>query len=130
MLRVYKTSIIHKLVRCCLSFTREPGPVQFDALTAHLVEHLDKKITLEDMAGFVNMSVSHFTRRFKEYAAVSPMEYLNQLRLKRAKRLLKSSAKNITEIAFACGYTSSSYFSAMFIKSVAITPSQHRKRFQ
>ena len=55
-------------------------------------------------------------------------EYLNNLRLKAAENLLKTTSKNIIEIAFDCGYQSVNYFNRRFYKKYNVTPSQYRKK--
>lgn len=125
--------ITHRLIR--ISFGQEKFSIsqqsssRIDELIAWLHQNIAEKISLDDMAGKVNMSSSHFTRVFKKLMTKSPVEYLNFLRIEKAKRMLKFSEKNLTEIAFDCGFSSSSYFSHTFIEAVKLTPSEYRKRF-
>ena len=75
----------------------------------------------------MNMSVGHFTRLFRKISQVTPIEYLTNIRIEKAKRMLKADYKsNISEIAFQCGYSDLTYFSASFKKKIGESPSQFR----
>lgn len=102
---------------------------KIDSAINFMCQNIDSKITVQRLAEEVNLSVSHFTKLFKEITSQTPVEYLNHLRLEKAKRLLKFSQKNLTEVAFDCGFTSSSYFSYLFIDREGLSPSQYRMKF-
>jgi AraC-like DNA-binding protein len=94
-----------------------------------MYDNIERKITVDEIASQVAVSTSYFTKIFKETTNKTPIEYLTDIRIERAKRLLKGTDKNLTDIAFDCGFSSSSYFSHCFIDSVKLTPSEYRKRF-
>ncbi|MFW6221549.1 MAG: helix-turn-helix domain-containing protein [Fibrobacterota bacterium] len=133
LLDAYKTAIIHLCIRSSFgigdSNFRTGSTIEFNNLVSHLTENLEHKITVKDMARFVSMSPSHFTRKFRQYASASPMEYLNDLRIEKARRLIKNSTLNLTEIALQCGFSSASYFSTRFTEKVCLSPLQYRKKF-
>ncbi len=103
---------------------------KIDAAISFMHRKLADKLTVNELAEVAHTSPSHFTKLFKEYTRKTPVEYLNYLRIEKAKRLLKHTGMNLTEIAFDCGFTSSSYFSHTFIEAVRLTPGEYRKRFQ
>jgi AraC-like DNA-binding protein len=133
LLKAYTVTIIHTLIRTCIDCevlnSSSYSLLEFNALVSYLIENLEKKVSIDDMASYVNMSSSHFAKMFKRHSSVPPMEYLNNLRIEKAKRLIKFSSKNFTEIAFECGFSSSSYFSAKFIEAVKVSPGGYRKTF-
>ncbi len=133
VLESYKTAIVHACIRTCLDFSpagsRSDVTMEFNNLISYLIENLEKKITLKDMAEYVSMSPSHFTRKFRQFISMPPMEYLNDLRIEKAKRLIKASSLNLTEIAMECGFSNSSYFSTRFTEKVNVSPIQYRKKF-
>jgi len=102
---------------------------KIETAIAYMHDNLASKITVNDIAEHVNTSPSHFTKLFKDTTRKTPIEYLSKIRLEKAKRLLKLSDKNLTEIAFDCGFSTSSYFSHSFIEAVKLTPSEYRKKF-
>ena len=70
-----------------------------------------------------------FTRRFHLATGASPLEYVHQLRLNRARRLLESTDLSIQVVARELGYEDPSFFSRLFKREVSLTPAQYRKRF-
>jgi AraC-like DNA-binding protein len=66
-------------------------------------------------------------RIFKQETGTTPVDFLIQIRLERAKKLLISSMESITDIAYTCGFNSSSHFATSFLKKFNATPSDFRK---
>ncbi len=89
--------------------------------------HLDRELTLEEMAHEACLSPFHFARCFKAATGVSPHRYLLQRRLDHAKALLKAGKLSATEIAFACGFSSAAHFSSSFKRANGVTPSLFRR---
>ena len=85
------------------------------------------KISVGDMARAAHLSISRFSKVFKEEAGLSPADFIQQVRLDRAKRMLIADTLSLTEIALACGFNSSSYFSYCFSKHFGQSPSDFRK---
>lgn len=102
---------------------------KIDLAIAYIHKNISEKLTVNNIAKEVNISSSHFAKLFKDYTNKTPIEFITKIRIEKAKRLLKLSDKNLTEIAFDCGFSSSSYFSHTFIESVQLTPSEYRKKF-
>ncbi len=124
--------ICHSLIRM---IAHAPAPadriadrVELNRVIEHLHTHLDDKITVESMASIAHLSASHFARVFKRETGKAPMEYVQDLRLERAKKLLLAGDKSMTEIALECGFGSQSYLSACFQKEYKITPSGYQQR--
>jgi AraC-like DNA-binding protein len=85
------------------------------------------ELSLDDLARAAAMSRYHFLRSFKAHVGITPYAYLQQVRLRTAASLLQSSSRSITEIALACGFTSSSRFSATFRRFYQCSPSTYRR---
>ncbi|MBI5025288.1 MAG: helix-turn-helix transcriptional regulator [Nitrospirae bacterium] len=122
--------ICHTVIRSIFNFIpdndRISSRIEIDRVVEYLHSNLDKKITVEVMAKIAYMSPSHFARIFKQEIGTSPVDYLNQIRMEMAKKLLLAGDKSITEIALKCGFNSSSYLSACFYKRYKITPSEYQ----
>jgi AraC-like DNA-binding protein len=101
---------------------------EIDRAIAYMNSHLSEKITLEDLAGQVNLSTGHFSKIFKSVTGETPIEFLNTIRLQKARHLLINNTDNITEIALKCGFRSSAYFSTCFIEKYRMTPSSFRQK--
>ena len=92
-----------------------------------IYQHYDQKLTLADLAREASMSVPNFSSVFRRTYGLSPMEYLNQLRLHNAIDLLQNTDKKIIDIAEECGYFSISNFIKAFNHSMGMSPSRYRK---
>ncbi|GAB6172874.1 hypothetical protein JCM15765_23520 [Paradesulfitobacterium aromaticivorans] len=84
------------------------------------------KITLDQVAAHVHLSPAYLSRLFNKKTGRVFTEYLTQVRLEKAKQRLRIPLETIEQIAAATGFSSSSYFSAVFKKYEGITPSQYR----
>ncbi len=83
-------------------------------------------ITLDRLSDIANLTPQHLCRLFKKHFNLRPTEYIMQVRISKAKRLLLSSSWEINEIALECGFNNSNYFSISFKKQEGCTPSQFR----
>lgn len=98
----------------------------------HAIEYIrqhytDTNISMQSVASYVNISSSHFSRRFSEYVGMPFPKYINTLRLEHAHKLLLETDMTISEIAKQVGFYSSSYFTSAFSKKYSLSPSQVRK---
>ena len=90
-------------------------------------ENYCEKILLKDIADAINYSPYYFQRKFTEIMKISPNDYVNNLRIDHAKKLLINSNLSIAEISYACGFPSQSYFCFLFKKQLQVTPSEFKK---
>lgn len=93
----------------------------------YLHGNLYKEIKLEDLAKYCCLSVNHLLRTFKKAYGQSPYQYLIQLRLDRAKLLLRTTDYPSSEITRLVGFESLSSFVRLFKTCVGMTPSQYKK---
>lgn len=94
----------------------------------YLEEHFHENVSLETVAGHVGLSSYYFSKLFKERAGVTFIDYLTQLRVEEAKRLLVESGYSLKEICFEVGYRDPNYFSRVFKKTAGMTPSAFRRK--
>ncbi len=83
-------------------------------------------LSLSDIAEKLNLSEAHFCRTFKAFTGMRPIEYLNFLKIHRAKELLKSTDTAIARVAELSGFQSSSYFTMLFKRYTGTTPKEYR----
>jgi AraC-like DNA-binding protein len=97
----------------------------------HLEESLRKDLshqwTVEEMATLVGLGTTAFSDKVKSYTGFTPMNYLINIRISEAIKLLKKPEVNMTDIALVTGFYSSQHFSTTFKKLTGYTPSQFRK---
>jgi AraC family transcriptional regulator of arabinose operon len=96
-------------------------------------EYLDKnygeKITLDGLAAQFYINKYYLTKTFKEQYGVSIMAYLLNLRITRAKQLLRFSEKSVEEIGLECGLGAAHYFSQTFKNVEGVPPSKYREQW-
>lgn len=90
-------------------------------------ENYGKAFTLEDVTKLVNYSPYHFIKIFKYHTGQTPIEYLVNLRIEKARALLREGHLSITDVAHRCGFRNSSYFSKVFKSRVGLSPLRYRK---
>lgn len=93
----------------------------------YLQEHYSERITLEDLAARQNISLSQLKRVFKAQAGVPVISYLTSFRISEAKRLIRESTMNFSQIALAVGYDNIYYFSTLFKKHTGMTLTEYSK---
>lgn len=86
----------------------------------------DEDISLNTVAANVNLSPNHFSSIFSQETGQTFIEFLTQVRMERAKELLRSTSMKTAEIAFAVGYKDPHYFSYLFKKTQECTPREFR----
>ena len=110
-----------------ISIRQDPKLYAQKQMVAYIAQNYMMDLSLEDIAGAANVSVSTCCRIFKNYIHQSPIEFLNSYRLKISCNLLTETSQSITEIATTCGFNHTSYFSEIFLRYYGCTPTQYRK---
>ena len=96
----------------------------------HIKNNVGKDISLEKLSTIANMSPYYFAHIFKEQTGFSPIEYVINTRMDKAKILLIHTKQSISEIAYTLGYSSSNSFINIFVKRMEMSPRQYRKLHQ
>ncbi|MDR6555357.1 AraC family transcriptional regulator [Paenibacillus qinlingensis] len=86
-----------------------------------------EELTRERMAERLSLSPGYFSILFKKHTGLSPIHYLNRIRMDQAKHLLKNTRYPIKQVAEEVGFQDSFYFSRMFVKETGMAPSDYRK---
>ncbi len=89
--------------------------------------NISRPVTLKEIASYVGMNESAFCVFFKKQYGQTFVEYLNARRLEYACHLLKNGSQSVTEICFACGFSSPPYFSRLFRREIGMSPQQYAK---
>ncbi len=97
------------------------------AAVEYIKTHLHERISIEDLCKKSCMSRQHFFRCFKQELGITPIEFINQERVKRAKELLAYSNLSISEVCFQVGFSSVAYFDRVFKHLVGKSPRQFQQ---
>lgn len=108
---------------------KRPGlDARIGTVLARIDRHPEHPVSLGELAREAGMSERSFLRSFKEATALSPVDYVLRARVRKAERLLVAAQprQSITEIAFACGFNDSNYFSRVFRRFALCSPRDFR----
>ena len=100
---------------------------QIERAAAYFNENYNTKISIDDYAESLHISTNGFIHNFKQYAGMSPAQYILSLRMVNAQSLLERTTYNIKEISEIVGYENPLYFSRVFKKEIGKSPAQYRK---
>lgn len=96
----------------------------------HIKDNFNHDISLIEIAKIAHLTPTSFCRMFKTKTKKSFVEYLNEIRVSNACKLLLETEMGISEIAYACGYKTASNFNQLFKKLTGTTPKEYRKKLE
>ncbi len=102
---------------------------EIKTVLTHIREKYKEKIYIQDLAALVHMNEQYFCRFFKKSIGRTPMEYLNEYRIKQAMRLLEETDLPVTEVCLESGYNNLGNFLRAFKKYTKTTPLKYRIHF-
>ena len=89
-------------------------------------EGIYDNLSAKDVADRLHTGYSGFRKAFKEFTGTSPAQYMQELKLNEAKRLLTTTSRPIKEISFSLKYDNPEYFSIFFKRRTSMTPVEYR----
>lgn len=107
--------------------SRRDFPQAFLKLEQTLRQRLYYQWTVDEMAALVGLGSTAFSEKVKSFTGFSPLNYLINIRISEAIKLLKRQNTSVTDIALETGFYSSQHFSTTFRKLTGFTPSEFRK---
>jgi len=114
--------------------TFQPFHNHHDELVASAQQKIESNYgdscTIEEIIKDIPASRRNIVRRFKQVTGITPIEYLQHTRIEAAKKLLEQTDKQMTEVIYTSGYNDPKAFRKIFRKSVGMTPSEYREKFQ
>ncbi|WP_019392383.1 helix-turn-helix transcriptional regulator [Priestia filamentosa] len=93
----------------------------------YIDNHYSEKLNIRALSSVVQMSEGHFSRFFRSLVHMTPIEYINTVRINKATKLLRESDEKIINIAMEVGFDSPSYFIKTFKRQKKCTPTRFRK---
>lgn len=104
------------------------APWQLRRATELLAAHLDGEVTLAAVAAQCGLSISHFTRAFKNSTGQPPHRWLLARRVDHAQSLLRASNASLSDIAAQCGFTDQAHFTRVFRRHAGLSPGEWRRQ--
>lgn len=98
----------------------------FKSVEQYIKDNFEKELDLETVSAKFNLSIYYFSRIFKDILGYNFPDYINILRINKAKQLLHNNEASIKEICYATGYSDPNYFSKVFKKYEGMTPSEYK----
>lgn len=92
-----------------------------------IYNNFSRRISVEQIAGESGISVSLLRKLFVDYCGVSPLRYLQDLRISRAEEMLKNQYLSVSEIALKCGFEDSGYFIRLYRRKHGVPPGRNRR---
>lgn len=114
---------------CAAAMVQGEGHAVVERARRWLNQRLDQGWTMAALAQHCHTSQRTLLRRFQEAVGMSPVRYVQQLRVERAKALLESTRLSLDDITSRCGYEDVSTFSKVFKRWAQVTPREYRIRF-
>lgn len=96
----------------------------------HIDFNYQDKISLDSLAEISNLNKYYLSHKFSELYGISPIAYLNKVRIDACQDLLKNTNHSIEDIALMTGFSSRSYMAQVFLKICSITARQYRKLYR
>lgn len=135
----WQTVIYARFIDLCVTLSRlyqscqresDPELIRLAAAAAYVEQNFCEDITVDQLARISGYSQRQFGRLFKDAYSTTPNQYIAQLRVEKARKLLGETTLSMGEIAWRCGFGDQNYFSRIFKKMTGVTPSQYRENQQ
>ncbi|WP_020574354.1 helix-turn-helix transcriptional regulator [Actinopolymorpha alba] len=104
-----------------------PGHTRLAPVLTYIADHFSNPITLAELALVVGVSPTHLCHLFRNAVGLSPFQYLQRYRMRRARDLLETTDLVVADIGRRVGFSDPAYFSRAFRRLEGMTPSQYRE---
>ena len=100
---------------------------RFSRITEYIMRNFESQISLHEIASVANMATATFCNFFKRSYRVTFVQYLNNVRVAHACKLLADPSENIVSVAFKCGFNTLTNFNKQFKRIKKMTPKEYQK---
>jgi AraC family transcriptional regulator len=105
------------------------APWKVKRVASYIESNMDSRLRVAELACFVQLSTSHFSRMFSKSFGEPPFAYIRRQRVRRAQVTMLSSADALSRIALDCGMCDQAHFTRVFRRVVGVSPSVWRRQF-
>lgn len=113
------------------SMTSDRAPTSdtdFQCVLKYIEKNIEKKLTVEELADVMHLHPNYFIRYFKSFFGVSPIRFINNMRMDKAKQMLSEGELSVSQIAKCVGIDDIFYFSKQFKKYNGYAPTEYRHK--
>ncbi|MEG2776533.1 MAG: response regulator [Cellulosilyticaceae bacterium] len=123
--------VLGELIYTICSYILQVKDMHYRKEVVEIIEYInqnvDKKITLSSLSEEVNMNESYISRLFKNETGTNIVNYINMIKMEKAKELLRQPDMIVKDVANALGFEEQSYFNRMFKKYFGLNPKEYKK---
>ena len=101
---------------------------EFKKMLKYIIENPSKKLNLNTLAEAFDLNPNYCSSLFRRYFECGFSEFVTQIRILNAARIIKTTDERMEDIAFKCGYSDYGYFNKVFKKILGVTPNEFRKK--
>jgi two-component system response regulator YesN len=124
--RLARSELKSLLKQAVLTVGEPQQDADLRSIDRYIQDHICEMVTSIDVANYLHMNSSYFSRFFKKRSGVNFTDYVHQYKMKLAKRLLQSPDETVENVAYSLGYSDRAYFSKVFKKYVGLSPSDYK----
>lgn len=106
--------------------SRDPKAEALKSVITYIQKHYSEKIYIGELAKLMNFNEQYFSRFFKKTVGKTPVEYINEVRIREAARLLANTSESVLEIAEQCGFGNVGHFIDIFKRYTGYKPLEYR----
>jgi AraC-like DNA-binding protein len=100
--------------------------MRINKVCVYIQNHFSGKISLKEVADLIHLTESNFCKFFKKATGKTYSNYVNEIRINEACRLLVQTEKTVSQVSFECGFETLSYFNRVFLEKKMVTPSKYK----
>lgn len=124
-LKEWLVDFVRDAVKLMEQISRQSKKVEIIDAQKYVLLHLDRKITLEEVADQLHLNPSYFSRLFKKETGETFIEYVTRVKMEKARELLNGSGKTLEAISLMLGYENKGYFVKVFKQHYGVAPSRY-----
>ena len=109
------------------SYAKNPETKEMYKIAEYIESRYRESISVSELSEAFGYSTTYFTKKFKRTFGCTPTDYISNLKIERARRLLSGSEMTVTEIASDLGFSDASHFSSVFKMKTGLSPATYRK---
>lgn len=120
---------LHELMDALAELQGDPAQLVVKRIQAYIRQNYAQSLTIDSLVEQFYFSPNYLRTTFKKYTNCTVLEYITEVRMQEAARLLEDPKLRVSQISEAVGYSNPSYFCLLFAKKYGMTPNQYRNKW-